>query len=128
MSETTIYLRAWPGSSNDWRRFDLPAPAETGLAATSWEQASVSAALAWIQRVHAPELAFQLSCRRGICDVCAVRIDGRVVTACTTPVTHGMRIEPTRDKLALSGLVVEVSTVRKARLAAGPSIPDTQGL
>lgn len=113
---TRIHLRRAGSAQDAWETIDLPAPAEAGLAAASWSEISASTALAWIQRRTDPSLAFLLSCRRGLCDVCAVRIDGRVVTACTTPVRDGMRIEPTKDKLALSGTIVDLSLVRRARI------------
>lgn len=113
---TTIQLRRAGSPKDEWETIDLPSPAEAGLTATSWNEVSASAALAWIQRKTDPSLAFLLSCRRGLCDVCAVRIDGKVVTACTTPVRDGMRIEPTKDKLALAGTIIDISLVRRARI------------
>jgi hypothetical protein len=113
---TTIHLRRAGSRKDDWEAIELPSPAEVGLAATSWSEVSTSTALAWIQRRTDPSLAFLLSCRRGLCDVCAVRSDGRVVTACTTPVRDGMRIEPTKDKLALAGTIIDISLVRRARI------------
>ena len=114
---TRIHLRRAGGAKDDWETIDLPSPAEAGLAATSWYEVSASTALAWFQRNTDPALAFLLSCRRGLCDICAVRIDGKVVTACTTPVRDGMRIEPTKDKLALAGTIIDISLVRRARLS-----------
>jgi hypothetical protein len=113
---TTIHLRRAGDAPDEWEAIDLPSPADAGLAATSWSEVSASAALAWIQRKTDPSLAFLLSCRRGLCDVCAVRVDGKVVTACTTPVRDGMRIEPTKDKLALAGTIIDISLVRRARI------------
>ncbi len=114
MSGVRLYLRR--AGSQDWETVDLPPAREAGLVGPDWSGASVSLALQWVQRHHDPSLAALLSCRRGICDVCAVRIDGKTVTACTTPVRAGMRIEPAKDRLAQAGLVLDLSLVRRARL------------
>lgn len=118
MSGVHLHLRLAGDPDGAWRTVALPPPAEAGLAAASWGEASVSVsvALAWIQRGLDPSLVALLSCRRGLCSVCAVRIDGHVATACTTPVRDGMRIEPARDALVLSGRAVDLSLVRRARL------------
>lgn len=115
-----IHIRRAPLASGiEAETFELPAAAEAGIGLKSWEDASVSIALQYIQRHFDPTLAYALSCRRGLCNVCAVRIEDEVVTACTTPVVDGMTIEPTRDKLLLRDTVVELSLVRKARIGAG---------
>lgn len=97
--------------------FELPPPAEAGISAASWEGASVSTALQYLQRAVDPSLAYVLSCRRGLCNICAAKIDGKVVTACTTPMHDGILVEPARDTLLLRDTVVELSLVRKARIA-----------
>lgn len=99
-----------------WREFQLPPPGEAGLGAADWREASVSTALQYLQRAVDPALAYSLSCRRGLCNVCAMRIDGEVRTACTTPMRDGIEVEPAHDKLHLRDTVVELSLVRKARI------------
>lgn len=116
MTQPTLHLRLAGDAAGAWRAIALPPLPQPGIHAAVWTEVSVSAALAWIQRTHDPGLAAVLSCRRGLCALCAVRIDGQVVTACTTPVRDGMRIEPARGHLALSGVVVDVSLVRRARV------------
>jgi succinate dehydrogenase/fumarate reductase-like Fe-S protein len=112
-----IHIRRAPiADGGETQAFDLPEAAMAGLGIKSWEDASVSIALQYIQRHYDPTLAYALSCRRGLCNVCAVRIEDEVVTACTTPVVDGMIVEPTRDKLLLRDTVVELSLVRKARI------------
>lgn len=96
--------------------YDLPSPADAGVSAQSWDGASVSTALQYLQRAVDPSLAYVLSCRRGLCNLCAARIDGIVTTACTTPLHDGILIEPARDSLLLRDTVVELSLVRKARI------------
>jgi len=113
--------RGLKGDDASLQTFDLPNAAEAGIGLKRWEDASVSIALQYIQRHLDPGLAYALSCRRGLCNVCAVRIAGDVVTACTTPVTDGMTIEPTRDTLILRDTVIELSLVRKARVTGAAS-------
>lgn len=55
---------------------------------------SIMDALRYIQGHIDPTLAFDCSCRIGICRACAVRADGQVVMACSTVAKDGMRIEP----------------------------------
>lgn len=116
MTRPTIHLRLAGDEAGTWRTITLPPLPQPGIHAATWAGASVSAALAWLQRTRDPGLAALLSCRRGLCNLCAVRIDGQVVTACTIPVRDGMRIEPARGHLALSGMVMDVSLVRRARV------------
>ena len=114
-----LHIRRTPvDAGGEVETFELPDAAKAGLGIKSWEDASVSIALQYIQRRLDPTLAYVLSCRRGLCNVCAVRIEDEVVTACTTPVTDGMTVEPTRDRLLLRDTVVELSLVRKARIGA----------
>ncbi len=100
----------------------LPPAASVGL--DRWESASVSTALQVLQRTHDPVLGYALSCRRGLCKLCAMRIDGEVQTACTVPLRDGMHIAPAKPRLALLDTVVELSLVRHAR-APSPATQDT---
>lgn len=111
-----IRLRLARSAAEDWRDFTLPAPADAGLNAVSWSDTSVSTVLQYLQRAVDPALAYSLSCRRGLCNVCAMRIDGEVRPACTTPMRDGIAVEPAHDKLHLRDTVSELSLVRKARI------------
>jgi succinate dehydrogenase/fumarate reductase-like Fe-S protein len=91
----------------------LPAPAGLGLGIDRWEGASVSTALQYAQRVLEPNLGYSLSCRRGLCKLCAMRIDGEVKLACTVALHEGIRVEPAKPKLALHDTVIELSLVRE---------------
>lgn len=93
----------------------LPPADQAGLGLSSWEGVSVSAGLQALQRTLDPRLGFALSCRRGLCKLCAMRIDGEVLTACTVPLRDGMHIAPAKPRLALLDTVVELSLVRHAR-------------
>lgn len=111
-----IRLRLRRDDPDEIVHYSLPSAAEAGVAG-DWDGASVSTALQYIQRVLDPSLAYALSCRRGLCNVCALRIDGQVKNACTTPLQSGMLIEPARDSIQLRDTLVELSLVRKARIA-----------
>ena len=109
---------------------ELPPPAGLGLGIDTWEGASVSTALQYAQRVFEPNLGYSLSCRRGLCKLCAMRIDGEVKLACTVALHDGIRIEPAKPKLALHDTVVELSLVRTkperaAKTLAEQRIPTT---
>jgi succinate dehydrogenase/fumarate reductase-like Fe-S protein len=113
-----IHIRLGRNADEKITSYDLPSPKEAGIVADTWEGASVSTALQYLQRVVDPGLAYVLSCRRGLCNICAAKIDGKVQTACTTPLHDGILIEPARDALLLRDTVVELSLVRKARVSS----------
>jgi hypothetical protein len=113
-----IHLNRTPGAAP--HTYTLPDPLEAGIGARDWSDVSVSGALQYLQRAVDPALAFSLSCRRGLCNVCAMRIDGVVTTACTTPMHDGIVIEPARSTLLLRDTVIELSLVRHARIDAAP--------
>lgn len=83
-----------------------------------WATLSVSAALAYVQRHLDSSLAYALSCGRGSCNICVVRIGGEVVTACTTPVTPDLLVEPARRILQVKDMIVDLGLVKKARLTS----------
>jgi succinate dehydrogenase/fumarate reductase-like Fe-S protein len=112
----------------EFRQLDirLPPPTGLGLGSDHWEGASVSTALQYAQRVFEPNLGYSLSCRRGLCKLCAMRIDGEVKLACTVALHDGIRIEPAKPKLALHDTVVELSLVRSKPTKPSPSEPDCE--
>jgi succinate dehydrogenase/fumarate reductase-like Fe-S protein len=84
---------------------------------STWEQifelpelvgASVSNVLQYISRNIDGTLAYYLSCRRGLCAACVVRINGRNEMACVIPVADGMVIEPTKAQLLIKDTVVHL--------------------
>lgn len=81
-----------------------------------WERQSLSVAFAYIQRRIDPTLSYAFSCGRGTCNICVVRVDDEVVTACTTPVAHDMLVEPARKILQMKDVIVDMGLVKKARL------------
>lgn len=70
--------------------------------------ASVSNALQYISRHIDGDLAYYLSCRRGICAACVVRINGRNEKACVVEIQDGMIIEPTNLRLLVKDSVVHL--------------------
>ncbi|WP_060859111.1 2Fe-2S iron-sulfur cluster-binding protein [Caballeronia sordidicola] len=113
----TIVIRLHRTAGDDTAStYVLPSPEEAGISASDWSGVSVSSALQYLQRAVDPALAFSLSCRRGLCNVCAMRIDGVVTTACTTPMRDGILIEPARSALLLRDTVIELSLVRRSRV------------
>lgn len=125
----TIHIRLRrDGDPAKLTTFELPEPSVAGISAESWSGASVSTALQYLQQAVDPGLAYSLSCRRGLCDTCAMRIDGVVTTACTVPVHDGMIIEPAKPGIFLRDTIVELSLVRKARIGPegqqGPAAHD----
>ncbi|MEM1572656.1 MAG: 2Fe-2S iron-sulfur cluster-binding protein [Pyrobaculum sp.] len=57
-------------------------------------------------------VAFRYACRMGVCGVCAVKVNGRPVLACTTKLgdlgSHEIYIEPIQDKNIIKDLVVDI--------------------
>ncbi|MDY0747663.1 2Fe-2S iron-sulfur cluster-binding protein [Paucibacter sp. R3-3] len=116
-----IHLTLYRDGAERTLDLTLPPAAEAGLGLSDWSGASVSTALQVLQRTLDPQLGYALSCRRGLCKVCAMRIDGEVQTACTVPLHEGIRIAPAKPSLALLDTVVELSLVRSARIASSNS-------
>lgn len=70
---------------------------------------SVLAVLDHIQRHLRPDLAYLASCRRGFCDICLVRVGGRVCRSCLELVTEDeLRIEPARVDRVIRDLAIRL--------------------
>jgi len=54
-----------------------------------------------------PSLAIPISCRIGKCDICLVRVNGRVRWLCTYPAADQMLLEPSPRYVVLKDLVVD---------------------
>lgn len=113
-----MHLTLWRDGALRQLEIRLPPPAGLELGIDNWEGASVSTALQYAQRVFEPNLGYALSCRRGLCKLCAMRIDGEVKLACTVPLHDGIRIEPAKPRLALHDTVIELSLVREKGVRA----------
>jgi succinate dehydrogenase/fumarate reductase-like Fe-S protein len=94
--------------------------------------ASVSNVLQYINRNIDGTLGYYLSCRRGMCAACVVRINGKNEMACVTPISDGMVIEPTKIQLLVKDTVVHLGMPRESEFnlseaalrAANPSQND----
>ena len=71
---------------------------------------SVMDALRYAQENLDSSLAFDCSCRIGICKACALRMDGEVVMACSTVARDGMRLEPINTTNVCRDLIVRART------------------
>ena len=76
--------------------------------------ASVSNALQYISRHVDGTLGYYLSCRRGMCAACVVRIGGQNEMACVIPVSDGMVIKPTKIRLLVKDTVVHLGMPRES--------------
>jgi succinate dehydrogenase/fumarate reductase-like Fe-S protein len=76
--------------------------------------ASVSNALQYINRNIDGTLGYYLSCRRGMCAACVVRINGKNEMACVIPISDGMVIEPTKIQLLVKDTVVHLGMPRES--------------
>lgn len=52
-------------------------------------------------------LAYRVSCHRGICASCIMRVNGKVRLGCVTEVTDDLVLEPAFPKRVIKDLVVE---------------------
>ncbi|TCP44720.1 succinate dehydrogenase / fumarate reductase iron-sulfur subunit/fumarate reductase iron-sulfur subunit [Tamaricihabitans halophyticus] len=76
-----------------------------------------------IQREQDPAIGFRYSCRVGMCGTCTVRLDGRSVLACQTPVPANVtriRIDPLAGLPVLRDLVVDTAPFWQAWEAVRP--------
>ena len=79
--------------------------------------ASVSNALQFINRHIDGSVAYYLSCRRGLCACCVVRIDGKIEKACVVPARDGMVLEPVKQSLLIKDTVVHLGMPRTSEYA-----------
>ncbi|MSP89666.1 MAG: hypothetical protein EXQ92_12790 [Alphaproteobacteria bacterium] len=91
--------------------------------------ASVSNVLQYISRHIDGGVAYYLSCRRGLCAACVVRLEGRNEKACVVLAYDGIVIEPTQERLMIKDSVVHLGMPRESeydtfgaafRVGAGP--------
>lgn len=74
---------------------------------------SVLDALRWIQRKQDRSLAMRHSCFHASCGTCGMRVNGREVLACATPLADidgTVTVEPLANLPVLTDLVVEMTT------------------
>ena len=88
----------WPQS------YDLP----------DLQGASISNVLQYISRHIDGSVAYYLSCRRGLCAACVVRIKGQNEKACVVLAYDGIVIEPTNTRLLIKDSVVHLGMPRES--------------
>jgi succinate dehydrogenase/fumarate reductase-like Fe-S protein len=86
---------------------------------------SVSSALQYISRRVDGSMAYYLSCRRGICAACVVRINGKNEKACVVEVRDGMVIEPTTSRLMIKDSVVHLGMPSESEVAVDKAFART---
>ena len=74
---------------------------------------SVLGVLQYIYDHLDPTLTFSCSCRIGLCSACLMRVNGKVVRACTTLVDGDTLIEPYKDDALIRDLVVQLPPLTK---------------
>jgi succinate dehydrogenase/fumarate reductase-like Fe-S protein len=70
------------------------------------EGSSVSNILQYINEEYDGGLAHYLSCRRGICAECMVKVNGKPALACTEIVRGDITIEPIKREWVIKGLLI----------------------
>lgn len=74
------------------------------------ERATVLDLLNYIKENYEPSLTFRSMCRAGVCGTCAVKVNGKVVLACSTKLEdfgESIEIEPLNGYKVLRDLVVD---------------------
>ncbi len=66
---------------------------------------SVSDALHLVNERHGDALAYFTSCRKGVCGICLVKVNGETRLACCTPVEGDLTVEPAFPELVIKDLV-----------------------
>src|SRR6476620_930877 len=79
---------------------------------------SVSSVLQYISRRIDGSMAYYLSCRRGMCAACVVRINAKNEKACVVEARDGMVIEPTTLRLLIKDSVVHLGMPPESELDA----------
>ena len=77
---------------------------------------SVSNVLQYISRRLDGTVAYYLSCRRGLCAACVVRVDGRNQRACVIPAYDGIVVEPANLRLWIKDSVIHLGMPPKHEL------------
>lgn len=76
--------------------------------------ASISTALQYVSRHIDGSVAYYLSCRRGLCAACVVRVNGKNEMACVTLARDDMVVEPTQQRLMIKDSVVHLGMPRQS--------------
>jgi succinate dehydrogenase / fumarate reductase iron-sulfur subunit len=77
-------------------------------------QVTIRELLSIIHRDHDGTLAFRdYVCYKGFCNTCTVKLNGKAVRSCATPVRPGqdIKIDPIQEKLVVRDLVVDFTNM-----------------
>lgn len=96
----TIAIRRGTGADSRIERFEV----ECG------DRTTLLDALELIRTGRAPDLAYRHSCHHGSCGTCAVRLDGKEVLACLTPLASIPGEAPLVEPLAGFGVVADAAS------------------
>lgn len=92
-----------------WSTFEVPVPSP---------RTTILDALTWVRRHVDPTLDVRHSCFHASCGTCAMRVNGREVLACVTPLERlpdrPLVVEPLRALGVVSDLVVDLEAVYDA--------------
>ncbi len=84
-----------------------------------------------IQREQDPSIGFRYSCRVGMCGTCTLRLDGRAVLACQTPVEPDRteaRLDPLSGLPVLRDLIVDTTPFFEEWARVKPYLVPSEGL
>lgn len=91
-------LRSDPGAGREsfWQEYEVPYIPGRSVTGTLW----------LVNEIHDGGLAYRVSCHRGICASCIMRINGKQRLACVTEVTGDLELEPAMGTV-IKDLVIE---------------------
>ena len=72
-----------------------------------YKQRRVLDVLKYINENFDPDLAFRCSCRAGLCDSCALKVNKKTVLSCVKLAEEDMVIEPPEPFMIVKDLVVD---------------------
>ncbi|OAT83604.1 2Fe-2S iron-sulfur cluster-binding protein [Desulfotomaculum copahuensis] len=103
-------VRVWRSDGGRFEQYD-------GVA---YQGRTVLDVLVDIQSHYDPTLAFPVSCRRGLCGGCRIKVNGLEVPACRTPAGREMTLEPVSRERVLRDLVVRPRKPPVCLVLTGP--------
>lgn len=91
-------LRGDPSAGRDpfWQEYQIPFSPGRSVTGTLW----------LVNELHDGSPAYRVSCHRGICASCIMRINGKQRLACVTEVTGDIELEPAIGTV-IKDLVIE---------------------
>jgi succinate dehydrogenase / fumarate reductase iron-sulfur subunit len=91
-------LRGDPGVNQapQWQEYELPLPVGESVTGLLWR----------VNELLDGSLAYRVSCHRGICASCIMKINGKQRLGCVTEVTGDLVLEPGIGKV-IKDLVIE---------------------